>query len=371
MRSGTPGLRSALAGGSFTRRLLGDVMYGTERRVANIPITKWTLTGDIDAEVKYGGSATITYAGDFAESYTPHQLADALAAYGQELHLYMEISDNNFVERVTMGKFPIEAVPKASDAQLLFRDRVITIGSTVEVTLLDRFLRVRRARFRSLEQPASLVSAWAELARISRLQVTRNVADVAIPATVVYDRDRLKACQLLAQILGGVAITTADGTLTIHPDAAGAVVGSLELGEDGTILDVDYSMESDGVINVAVGDFEDANGMPIHVESQITSGPLSITGPYGEYVDEYSSDKSLITTLAAAQAAVDSMLALRSTPSSYELPVDCILNPLYELGDVVTVERMDRIITGRIRKTKMSESGPMSLQLGVISDIPK
>jgi len=372
MRPAQDGLAAVLRGGSFQRTLTADVYLGTERLLENVPLDDWSLKGDIDAAIKTSASATVVYSGDFAESVTPRQLTDALAPFGQEMRLYMTISVGGaFSDRIPMGVYRLEEVPSATDAQIRFRDRVLTVGSRVELTLLDRFLSVQRARFRSLEQPLSLTSAWAEIARVSRLPITRTVADAAIPSTITYARDRLDTVQLLASVLGGRACMLSDGTLGIIPDAAPAATALLEIGEEGVVLDVDYSLTSDQVYNVVIGDFEDTTGRPIHVEAQVSTGALAVDGPYGEYVTEFPSDRAqLIKTAAAARAAVDAYLAEVSAVDRYELPVQSIIDPRLELGDVVQVQRMDRLITGRVNAYTFGRTGPMSLTLGVLSDVP-
>lgn len=371
MRSGSARLKKVLATpGSFERSLVADVVRGTERLVEGLPISAWTLKSDIAAKIKGGGEVDVVWSDDFATSITPHELTDALAPYGSELHLYAVTSVGDFSERTELGKYRIDGIPSASDAQMLFRDKVITTASSVHLRLLDRFTSVDRANFRSLEQPPSLTSAWAELARVTRLQVTRNVPDQAIPATLVYPRSRIDTAQLLARVLYGRAYMRPDGTVGLLPDVPGSVVTRLAIGDDGTVGDVAYSMESEGVYNVVYGDFEAEDGTPIHVEAAITEGPLAVSGPYGEYVTEYKgSNKDLIKTQATAQAAVNAELTSVSTNESYELPVQCGYNPLLEIGDVVEVERMDRLITGRILSTTLGKAGPMSLRLNVLHDV--
>lgn len=370
MRASAPGFDDVVRH-SFRRVLKADVYYGAERLIENIPLDEWSLNGDIDADIKTGASVTVSYTGDFGETVTPRELTDALAPFGQELRLYMEISAGGFKDRIAMGAYRIEDVPSATDAQMRFRERLITKGSTVRLQLLDRFYGVKRARFRALQEPRSLTSAWDEIARLSRLAVIRNVADVAIPRSVVYSRDRLDAIQQLAAVLGGRAFMRGDATLAIIPDTPAASVAELMIGEDGVVLDVAYALHSEDVYNVVVGDFEAVNGTPIHAEAAITLGPLSVNGPYGENVIEYPNDqKTFITTQSAADAAVAAYLSQVALTETFELPVQATLDPRLEIGDVVTVVRRDRLISGQIRKYTMGAKGPMSLTLGVIDEQP-
>jgi hypothetical protein len=369
MRTGTQQLKDVIEGGAMKATLVGDVVRGAERLLEGVSFESWSLTGDYDADIKSGGDVTLLYAGDFADSVSPRELTDILAPYGSEIHLYMEIAAENFSGRIAMGKYRIDGVPSASDSSIVHRERLITAGSVVQLRLLDRMRNVQRAPFRSLEQPSSLTSTWAELGRVTRLPLTRNVNDVAIPSTLVYPRSRLETAQLLAQLLGGRPYLTEFGTVAILPDTAGSVVATIRTGPDGSIGELKYSMESEDVYNVVVGDFETADGTPIHVEAEITDGPLAVEN-YGENVAFYERpDKELITDTTTAQTAVNTELARVSQTGYYELPIQCRLNPLLEIGDVIQAETVNRLITGRIRKTEMNRSGPMSLTLAVISDV--
>lgn len=369
MKTSTPDLPGILTG-SFQSKLVGDVMYGLERRLQDMPIETWSLTADITAEVKSGGQLTIAYQDDFARSVSPRDLGDALAPFGQEIHLYQVIQAGTFSERIPMGMYRIDEVPSSKDSRVKFAGGAVTLGSRVDVDLLDRFETVRRARYRSLTQPESLTSAWAELGRITRLQVTRNVADVAIPKSLVYDRDRLVNAQLIAKLLGGIAYMTVDGTVSILPFVHSAVALTLSVGDEGTIIDVPRSMASADVANVVVGDFETDAGLPIHVEAAITSGPLAVGGPFGEVVVDYPDDqKQFINDLASAQTAVNNHLSLVSAAASFEVEVVCLTNPLLELNDVVAAQESDRLVTGWVRKIQRSGGPTMTVTLGVISDV--
>lgn len=371
MRFSSSALPAVLKGGSFSRELVGDVHYGTTRTLQDVPITEWSLNGDVGADIKTSAAISVAYTDDFAKSVTPRKLTDSLAPFGAEMTLYMMIGAGSFSERVKMGTYRIESIPKATDVKMRFGEQVITVGSTVDLDLLDRFHAVKRNPFRSLEQIPDLNSAWAELARITGLQLTRNVPDVAIPSNTVYPRDRMAAAQMIAALLGGRAFMASSGTVSIIPDAAGPPVVRFERGEQGVILDVEYSMHSEDIYNCIYGDFEDVDGNPIHAEAAITTGPLSVTGQYGYNSAEYPSDqKTFIKTQAAADAACQAELDKVSTVGNFEVPVQTILDPRLELGDVVDLERIDSVITGRVRKYTMGRTGPMSLTLGVLNDEP-
>lgn len=366
MRQHTENLAQVLTG-SFSTRLIADVFYGAERTFADLPVGSWELRWDSEARIKSGGSLTVEYTSDVADSLSPTEFADVLAPFGQELNLLMEVSAGEFRETVQLGHYRITAVPDARDEYMRLLGRTLTVGSRVTLTLMDRMTGVDRAGFRSEEAPPSLVSCWAEIQRLTGMQVLRSVADKAIPTSVVYLAEqggRLKAVQELAGILGGVAYVTPDGAVSVMPDEVGAAVGALTLGESGTILDVAHSMESDGVYNEVVGNFEDDDRNPIYATAAIIDGPLAIDGPFGPYTRYYSSP--YVKTQMAAQSAVDAILSQVSSTQTYRVPVQCLINPLIEDGDVVTVERAEGgVLTGRVVNHRFGASNLMTLDLDV------
>lgn len=367
-RPSTEQLDGVLRGGSFTIDVTFDVYYGTTRVLGDVPATDWSFDGDIDAEIPHAGKLTAVYQGDFAESFTPRDVTDALAPFGQRVIPYFTVSAGQFKHRLQVGVYEIADVPSGRDSFIRHNGRELVTGSVVELELLDLFRRVKRARFRSIQQPASLTSTWTEIVRITGLPVTRTVADQPIPATVTYDRSRIDTLAMLASNLGGRPVMLADGTFGVIPDAPGTVAARYEIGDEGVILDVGYSLPGD-VPNVIVGDFEDTNGNPIHVEAATLDGALAVTGPYGENVVDYPDDlKQLINSQAAAQKAVDDYLAQRQKAARPQVPVDALIDPRRELGDVIELERPDRLLTTRVLKYSFAKDSAMQLTVEVLAD---
>lgn len=361
-RQHTPQLAQVITEGSFQLEMVGDVYLGAQRLIEGVPLDDWTLTGDYDAAVKTGAKCTIAYQGDFAESYTPREAGDALAPYGQEIHLFAVVTAGGFTERVRAGVYRIDDVPNSRDEVMRVGDRKLTIGSIVSLDLIDRSDAVNTLS-RSLEQPASLSSVWAEIVRVSRLQVTRTVADVAIPNSVVYARNRLETVQQLAGLLQGRAVMRSDGTLGVVPDVIGTPAITLSTGEPaGTIIGDEYSLSTRQLANVVIGDFEDDDGRAIHSEAAITSGPLSVLGPFGERVVEYPQDqKQFIRTQATADRATRNHLAKVSTRGPREIPVTLVPDIRLEIGDAVRLERADGTVDGRVVKYSLPRMGAMQV----------
>jgi hypothetical protein len=367
VRPGSANLKEVLKG-SFTSRLIVDAFYGSTRTMMDVPVVDWDLSWDSTADIKAVGSLTVVYSDAVAASMTPRRFVDALAPFGQELNLLLEVSAGRFSETIQLGRYRVTAVPDARDDYFELLGRTLVAGSTVTLDLDDRMVALQRWGFPSEQNPVLTASCFGELGRITGMQVKRSVADKAVPGAVVYAADqggRLKAVQELAGVLGGVAYVTPDGALSVLPDVRGPVVADLVLGDGGTILDVKYALESDAVYNEVIGNFEDDDRNPINAAARITDGPLSVNGPYGVYTRYYSSQ--LVKTQAQADAAVRTVLEQVSNARTYRVPVECVPNPLIEDGDTVTVELpVGAPLVGRVVSHKLSMSGPMQLELEVL-----
>jgi hypothetical protein len=356
--------------GSISHRLVADVFYGAERVMKDLPISSnWSLKWDLESALKSAGSVLVQYAGDLADSLTPRDFSDLLAPYGAELNLLLEVSVGRaYTETILLGRFRITDVPNARDEHMRVLGSTLVAGSLVELTLADPLVKLERWGFRVESQPQSS-SAWAELARISGMQLTRNVGDATIPNGLIYEPrkgGRLDAVQTLAGFLGGRAYTTPDNTLSVMPYSYGSTPDfELKLGDRGTIIDAQHSMTSEDVINELVGTFENTDGdrTPIYRYSSIDLGRLAVNSPYGPNTGYYNASGSY--TPESAQAANDAELQRRLAANTYRVPVTALADARIMFGDVVSVERPDGVTVGRVMNNSLSGSGLMQAELQV------
>jgi len=338
VRTHNPEALSIVEGGSFGFTVVCDVLRGRNRALKDVSPVDWSLSGDFDAKVKTKGQVTFAYQDEFGESFMPRSAGDTFAPFGSVVKMYGLLSLGAYEERIQLGTYRIKDAPEASEETVTVNGRALSTA-VVKVNLSDLFYAAD-VPFMRLENPAALTSAWAEIARVSKLPVTRTVDDVAIPASVVYSRNRLSTVQQLAGVLGGRAYMRSDATIGVVPDDVGDPVLDLRDGElTGKIIDVGHSMTADDTFNAVYGDFEDANGRPIYAAARITDGPLSVDGPFGERPVEYPGDqKQFIKTQTAADTAVANHLAKVSKGSPLEIPVTMTPHPLVEF-DTVRVHR--------------------------------
>jgi hypothetical protein len=368
MRVYSDQLRDVLTS-SFNRRWVADLYYDGVRKVQDMPITEPSFSDDGSSLVQMTGSVTVAYQGDFAESFSPREVSDALAPAGAELAVYVVISAGSFMERVEMGWYRITSVPSAVDYTARYGGRRITIGSKVELELQDRFVRVQRDRFDVPGVPPRLASVFAEFARLTQLQLTRMVPDRGIPKAIAYEEERLEACYDLIEVLDAVPYMRPDGSAGQRPNEWPGAVDTLRDGNLGSIIEVGREMTSENVYNRVAFRTTSSDQTQILASAEITEGPLRARNANGSPSPAgrvtYYATNDLITTTAAAQAFVNQLLPRVSTMRATEVPLTEKFNPLRELGDVLVVSRADGIFTGRIKKIDRGAGSTQTLTLEV------
>lgn len=95
----------------------------------------------------------------------------------------------------------------------------------------------------------------------------------------------------------------------------------------------------------------------------MTTGDLSVTGDYKPNTRYYSND--LVKTQVQADAAVRSVLDLSVGSQAYDVQVQCHVNPLVEIGDVVALEGWKRPLVGQLRKVSLNDSAYMNVTMKV------
>lgn len=354
MRPANVTLLEAL-GSSYELTFEADLWYDGQRVVPDLQVVTPSLVWDSSAEVEGSGSVTVVWSDDHGSSIAPKDAGDLFAPFGSRLVVFAVVSLGSVRERVQLGDFDITAVPSVSGEPYVWGETEITPGELIELELADRMVEVRRDRFTTLAQPSQLASAWAELGALTGFQLTRSLPDAAITRSIVYEESRVRALQDVASLLGGVAFMEWDGTLSCRPIEPGAAVAELVLGENGTIVQVGASLDSEGVYNGVVIRAETDNQQAILAERWVESGPLRATPPGGprtpfHRVPRFYSSP-FITTTEQAQAAAPGLLAQYSSPRATTLEVTCVMNPLLQVGDVVTVK--DRAFQWTIRLTRV------------------
>jgi hypothetical protein len=371
MRFGSSALSGALSG-SFDHYWVADLFYDGERRLANVPITDVSFTENADATIQHSGSCTVVWADEFATSVAPDEVSDMFAPFGAQLAVYSVVSAGEFSERVAYGRFEITNVPSAVDENMLFRGEWITVGSRVELELKELLAGVGEERFDVPSAPVDLDSTWAELSRITGLQLTRTVDDVPITRTIMYPESKLDATyDLMSVMLDAVPHMTGDGTLAARPNVWPAPVAALVRGDGGTVVSVGSQLSSAQVYNRVVVRAGSGDQAAVLAVAEVSSGPLRVRNPDGSVSPFRARTKylssELVTTEEQAQVWAESELEKVSTLRSRVVPVVELFNPLRERGDVITIDHGGLTLTGRVQRISRNDPATQDLVVEVAS----
>lgn len=369
MRNHSTPLRDVLSG-SFTSDIVADVWLGTERTASRLRVTDWSLSGNLESEVKTTGSVTLVHESEHGETIRPNGVGDLVSPFGSVLELIITISAGELSADVTLGRFRVTRIPSAEDITADVNGLRVIIATQVEAELASLDEVTRRHGFDKPITPRQNVSCYDEIRRISGRPVTRTLPSTATPSGVVWeatDGSRLAAVQALAVKLGGVAVVNSLGAWQIIPDELGEPVYDITIGEGGTLLSLSDEIDPTGVDNEVIGTFEKDDRESITAQARVTDGPLSVTGPYGVSTRYVSSSE--ISTIAEASEYVQKILEAATGTQQHDMAGTCIFNPLLEIGDVVRITHQTGVVTGRIITLAVSASAQMSFTIRTMKEI--
>lgn len=365
MRQHSQALVDVLSG-SFERELTVNVFSGSDRVLEGLRFESWQLSSDLGRAICGQGSGMVVHASVNGESLVPVGTNGDLSPFRARVEPVMTVRAGGFAESVSLGTFRVVAVPSAVDFAADHDGREIVVASRVGVKFDSLEADVDRWGFPFPETSASGASAFDEIRRFTNMPVEETVTDIALSSSKTWEAKqggRLEAVMELGRILGGQAVVNSRGAWTIIPDEIGEPVATLRLGEMGTVLDVADEIDTDTVYNEVVGSFEDTNGNPFYSVARVTSGPLSVDGPYGVNTRYYSSD--LVKTQAQGDSAVQAVLDQSIGSQQYDVQIQCHINPLVEIGDVLAVAEWKRPLVGRLKNVSLSDGELMNVTLRV------
>jgi hypothetical protein len=356
-------LVSAITDGSTGTEYVADLIVDGQVVLQDVGLSG-ELVADGGALVLTQGQLTLAYTDDLGRSVVPSDLTSWLTPFASFLDVSYRVFNGIFSEKVLRGRLKVVGVTDPREARIRFQDRIITVGSSVQLKLADAFHTTDLERFEAPSQTQDLSSVWAELGRITGLPLRRSLPDVAIPRAVVYEENRLDAVTALAALLGGTPYVTPTGELSVAPLAWGSPVASLTMGPGGTITKASADDLSDsGISNRVIVRSWDSEQATILATASVTSGPLRWGGPFGRVPSFLSSE--FVTTTAQAQAWADETLPVVSSMRAVTYTIQCAADPRLEVWDVITFLKDGVTHTGRITKLTLPGTGLMSLTVSV------
>jgi hypothetical protein len=280
----------------------------------------------------------------------PVEPTDMLAPYGTYLRCYRGIDLGSGPEYVPVFHGRVQTVDD--------RDQFGDAG--IDVHAVDLMADVNDARF---ESPRAGPTGTSIISAITTL-ITEAVPDAGIvvdsgvdttsvvPSGMLWDQDRGKAIDDLAQAIGAEVFAGPDGGFRIRnvPTIDDPAVWSVAEGVAGTLVTAGRSLSREGVYNVVVTVVERANGdLPLRfvaADSNPTS-PTYVGGVFGR-VPRFLRNP-LVTSTWQAEAAGLALLA-RSIGATRTRTVSCVPNPCLDAGDVLSV------VAGGVTETHIADT---------------
>jgi hypothetical protein len=315
-----------------------------------LQINSWSLSGSSDSSAKVQRQLSLKVA-DPDGGLSPWLFNDPLGVGGVVLQVIYRVGG---AESINVGWFRVEGnsptesvvaytIPEYGysepDSPRAPHERMIMVpgGGTVDVTAVDLTSNVDRDKLISPESPKT-TTVLGEVERLigDHFPIVKEsgVADGPVAKTLVYDKERLEACQDLLASINARYRMGGDGEMRIYPITPGAVVWRVEPGAGLVRVGREQSIADLYNIWVVTGK-DDANGRPVSGISKITSGALRVDGPHGRVPYFYTSEQ--ITSIAGAGAYADTLRDRQEQSYAVELTVVTAPRPEVEAGDRIEV----------------------------------
>ena len=313
--------------------------YGGRLIAADVPVLRGRVAASTTTDVQQ--RLTMTVPRWDGRDWLPRATDDPLARFGQELQVsivvWSAVTGNTWTTRV--GRFLI------TDTDL--DDGASTIEVRGEAVGLRR---MRDARLTGSTVPAEGGTLVSEARRLMPAGVSASIAaglvDRPVPS-MEWTSDRLAAVREIADAWPALLRADEWGQVALRAPlpAVPSPVLSLRDGMPyrglpgdprGTVIGAARSDTRDGAYNEVVARSSGTSGDEVVAVARQTTGPMSVTGPYGPVTREWASP--LIDSQATAQASAETMLTNSLAPSRV-LPVTHVPDPRIDLDDPVEVIR--------------------------------
>ena len=314
-----------------------------------LQVISWSAQDEAGESVKVGQKLTLTVA-DPDGTLGAWKFDDPLSVAGTRLQVIYRVGGAgavNFGWFRVVGNEPTTShdsrviaeygLMKPDSTEAPHERRVFTTSGVVKLECVDLTFDVDRDRFAAPESPGPEATALSEFGRLTAeyfpTVIDPGVADVGLSGHLVFDRERLEACQDLLSRVSARYRMGGDGECHVYPLRTAPV---LRVEPGASLVSVSRKQSIDGLYNHWVVEGKDAgNDAPVYGAAFIESGPLRYGGPHGKAPFFYSSEMITNVTQAddyAARLRDDFLDSL-----AVELRVDLVPRPELQAGDYIEV----------------------------------
>lgn len=216
------------------------------------------------------------------------------------------------------------------------RRRYISAG-TVQLDLIDLTFNVDRDKLEAPQSPGPNSTVVSEFQRLTAWHfptiVDPGIVDAPAPTRMVFEKERLEACQDLLSRVNARYRMGGDGECHIYPVATAP---ALRVEPTQGLVSVSRKQSIDGLFNKWIVEGKDSgNGSPVRGSAVIETGPLRWGGPHGKAPDFYASE--MITSRPQADYYAAGLRDRFLTSLAVELQVETIPHPELQAGDRIEV----------------------------------
>lgn len=215
--------------------------------------------------------------------------------------------------------------------------RVYTTKSVVRLDAADLTLNADLDKLEAPESPGEGATVLSDFARLTKdhfpTVIDPGVIDRGLPGQLVYDRERLEACQDLLSRVSARYRMGGDGECHVYPYDTAPV---LRIEPGTSLVSVKRKQSLTGLYNRWVVQGKEAsNGQPVKGIADIDAGPLAYGGDHGKIPFFYQSE--MIETAEQAVAYARELRAKFLASLAVELAVSIVPHPELQAGDRVEV----------------------------------
>ncbi|MDW3849651.1 DUF5047 domain-containing protein [Micromonospora sp. BRA006-A] len=314
---------------SYGLRLAVESWRGDELLADDVPVSAASEESDRSLRVPERVTLTVPRY-DRGMSWSPVADDHPLAANGQRLRVQLGVDlGGDQVEWFQRGWFVVQETNADADT--------ITVNAVGLLALVDE------ARLVSPFQPSgTLTSTLQGLIEPALTVVVEGLSDRAVPGGINYDEDRLGAVMELLDAWGADAVVTEDGYLSVFPMGPSLTpVLALTDGAGGTVIQATGASTRDRAYNAVVARGTAADGGQVQGVAYDYTGPKAYGGPFNPLAVPYYYESPLLTTVAEASAAAQTVLSRLKRTTSLEFQIACVPHPGLQTGDTVSVTTAD------------------------------
>lgn len=315
-----------------------------------LQVKDWGFDDDAGDSVKVGQKITLTVA-DPDGVLGAWRFDDPLGVGGTRLQIIYNVGGSGAINygwfRIT-GNSPSEFHESRvideygydePDGSLPPNKRRVFVpaGAVVKLTAVDLTGDVDRDRLQAPESPKAGATVVSEFKRFTSRYfptvVDPGVTDTGVSRQLVYDKERLEACQDLLSRVSARYRMGGDGECHVYPQRGASV---LRIEPNAGLVSVARDQSIDGLYNRWVVEGKNvATGDPVFGVADLESGPLKYGGPHGQVPFFYSSE--MITTVAQATTYAQELRDKFLDGLAVELSVETIPRPELQAGDRIEV----------------------------------